>query len=132
MEEKDYVTYEVAKILKEKGYIGTFDESCWRYGNDGKMYWFSRIGAYETVDKVEKYYQRPNVQYPCPSLYEAQKWLREKYQIHLDVSIYAEFGWACDVSDISTNEFKCLDFIEKANSYEEALNAGVKKAMDFI
>lgn len=49
---EDYVSFEVAKLLKEKG----FDEECQKYYGDYK--------------------------YPCPTLQMATKWLRENFNMN--------------------------------------------------
>lgn len=55
MIEEDYVSFETAKLLKEKG----FDEECQKYYGDYK--------------------------YPCPTLQMAVKWLREVHHWHIFV-----------------------------------------------
>lgn len=52
---EDYVSFEIAKLLKEKG----FDSECQQY-----------YGDYE---------------YPCPTLQMAMKWLREIHRIDIEV-----------------------------------------------
>ena len=53
MIQEDYVSFEVAKLLKEKG----FDEECQKYYGDYK--------------------------YPCPTLQMAMKWLRKVHEIFI-------------------------------------------------
>ena len=138
MEEKDYVTYEVAILLKEKDYCIPFNVDAYRYGNDGKRYWFSGIGVYETVDKVEDGYQRPNITYPCPTLYEAAKWLRNKHNL----CVFVEGYYNSDTDNVFTATicnkiteypfFEYRDSVDCFKTYEEALNEGIKKALNFI
>lgn len=135
MKNEEYITYEVAKLLSEKGYSLPFTVDTYRYGNDGKRYWFSGIGAYETVDIVENRYQRPNITYPCPSIYETAKWLRDNHNLY----IFVEGYYNSDTDNVFTasicNKIAEYPFFEyKASvdcfkTYEEALNEGIKKAL---
>ena len=138
MKEEDYVSFEVAKDLNDKGYKQPYDEDCYRYGDDGKRYWYSRIGSYETVDKVTDYHQRPNTTYPCASLSEAQKWLREEKQIW--VYVYPEYYQTIEyrvrivtfdnLVDDRKNKGTILHlWFEK---YEQALNLGIREALKMI
>lgn len=57
MIEEDYVSFETAKLLKEKG----FNEECQQYYGDYK--------------------------YPCPTLQMAIKWLREVHHYYIQVML---------------------------------------------
>lgn len=87
MIQEQYVSYEVAKLLKEKGFQINPKLDYWKIGSDGTMYFMSSIGAY-TSDKNNKYaYYRPADSYPAPTQQMAMRWLREAYKIHLDIGI---------------------------------------------
>lgn len=123
MNKEDYVSLEVAKLLKEKGYSWPCDSF---YTLDGFIQFrtiadnFNRLTAYSR---------------PC--LYEAQKWLRVKHNIHIVVDNFAS-GYGVflykadngtrltDLADRGPNEGGCWD------SYEEALNAGIFEALKLI
>ena len=124
----DYVSFEVAKLLKEKGYKQSFDESHYEYGDDGNSYWYSCIGAYDIVDNVTNRYERPRITYPCPTLWETQKWLRRERNIH--IVIYHSSDWNHTICNISENEWlsEGYDF----DTYEEALNEGIKEALNLL
>ena len=64
---EDYVSFEVAKLLKEKG----FDEECQQYYGDYK--------------------------YPCPTLQMAMKWLRKTHNIVMYIIPNIEFENEYDV-----------------------------------
>jgi hypothetical protein len=82
---EDYCSYEVAKLLKNKG----FDEEC--------------IGAYsETNHTITKF--EPNVKnsevgplmYSAPTHQMAMKWLREVYGIFIAINNDdLDFNWQC-------------------------------------
>lgn len=65
---EDYVSFETAKLLKEKG----FNEPCW--------FWYSPIG------ELNRHYSEPAKSSPCyetacPTLQMAIKWLMKKHNI---------------------------------------------------
>lgn len=126
MNKKDYVSLEVAKLLKAKG----FDKYC-----------RNTYSEYDNKITIASVFTRKNTElnnncYSCPTLYEAQKWLREKYMIYIsslptkDNSITV---WYFQVvkdtfedaiySRVSPNTF---------NTYEEALNEGILEALKAI
>ena len=83
---EDYVSYEIAKLLKEKG----FDWECFQY-------W------YEEGNKLihsQSIYPIQNISNPsffgpaAPTLQSARKWLKEKYNILLVV----DYEYECDTT----------------------------------
>ena len=61
---EDYVSFETAKLLKEKG----FDEVCYvNYSSNGSTMHFN--------------YQAPSDGVPCPTLQMAMKWIQERFNI---------------------------------------------------
>lgn len=71
MIEEDYVSFETAKLLKEKG----FDENT-------HMWWYTvygELGEYDVTDRG----RRPELYINAPTLQMAMKWLREVYDIHV-------------------------------------------------
>ena len=116
---EDYVSFEVAKLLKEKG----FDEKCFTvYNNDGKFY-DTRYGI------------APSIEIPAPTLQMAMKWLRENHNIHITgvpngigenvfyMGIYRkyDYGWTY-ISDCLDEEYKEAEFYTP----EEACEAAIK------
>lgn len=97
MNNEDYVSLEVARLLKEKSY--------------------------------------PDPKGFAPTLYEAQKWLREKHNIHIDVRCTAyckplnRCDYMCEVFALSDHIF-CDTKV--SHKYEEALNEGILKALQII
>lgn len=85
MNTEDYVSLEVAKLLKEKG----FREPCNaiyyvnRSGNSSLQIMFC-LNEFEYLSKHNDGFQ---YEYLAPSLYEAQKWLRNKHQLHISVCV---------------------------------------------
>jgi len=75
---EDYVSFETAKLLKEKG----FDESCYqKYDSDEELS-FNHVGYINSEKPCEDFYAL------APTLQMAMKWLREVHDIYIDISIY--------------------------------------------
>lgn len=138
---EELVTLETAKLLKEKG----FDWKCERTID---------------CDKIARRYDRPQdisccteidgelVEFLCPTLYVAQKWLRETENIHV-LSIpkiahsYNNFGETVNTEvafyywDIyivgDRHKHIVQDFvINQFSTYEEALEDGIQEALKLI
>lgn len=101
---EDYVSFEIAKLLKEKG----FDEECQQY-----------YGDYE---------------YPCPTLQMAMKWLRKERGIAIIPIISSildneRFLWDVKVVVAKTNETYSQGWIyeEPERACEAALKYSLEK-----
>lgn len=129
MNKEDYVSLEVAKLMKEKGY----DEPCETEVNIYLGTW-----AYCDYDHVgARNSNLPTNKASYPTLYEAQKWLRNNHNIHIVIDNYAcGYAWFLYKADNGTriseyaedgpNDGGCWD------TYEEALNAGILEALKII
>lgn len=85
MNTEDYVSLEVAKLLKEKGFREPFNAIYYvnRSGNSSLQIMFC-LNEFEYLSKHNDGFQ---YEYLAPSLYEAQKWLRNKHQLHISVGM---------------------------------------------
>lgn len=134
MNKEDYVSIEVAKLLKEKG----FDEYCntCYYYHDNE--WILQDGNNKNRINGKDWMSRPN-------LYEAQKWLRETHLIHIDVGMCGDYSTDADGNKAAEWEFWTFDMYYTTNftnhiynckgeynTYEEALNAGILEALKLI
>lgn len=133
METNDYCSYEFSKKLKEAG----FDEPCdhyWykAYSNSGEM----KMRQASADDYNNDDWNVPHCS--APTLWHAQKWLREKEKI--DVLVYnCACGYIWEVSK-ANNGTGLILFDEKGDdensgcwtSYEAALSAGISAALELI
>lgn len=110
---EDYVSYETAKLLKEKG----FDEKCYcHYSSDGRTQHWN--------------YQSPIDGISAPSLQMTMKWLRNTYNVHV-VPKYDFYGgfYTGRIYDgrretaMERNDYIALTGYSK---YEEAAEAAIK------
>lgn len=72
---EDYVSFETAKLLKEKG----FDESCYQKYDDEGYLSFNHVGYINNEKPCDDFYAL------APTLQMARKWLRLKYKIDIDI-----------------------------------------------
>ena len=118
---EDYVSFEIAKLLKEKG----FDEECRAF------YVKSKECGIELFHAKEPYNYNNNV-HPCtsaPTLQMAMKWLREVHKIHIEIGYNAGYFPVC--ISISTNEsipYKPMQ--GKPFTYEQACEAAIKYCLE--
>jgi len=88
---EDYVSFEVAKLLKEKGF------------NDVPVYtyYLSYGGFYLSPMAVtnKKLYAQGHI--AAPTLQMAMKWLREVHNLHCAVDYDYVLGWYCQITSLT-------------------------------
>ncbi len=144
---EDYVSFETAKLLKEKGfkqwcrrYYGvdvrhkgksiSFDEECELkdegFGNEieyveGGQFCTCVYGN-DTEDKF----------YAAPTLQMAMKWLREVHKLYCDI-IVGDGDFVIDIISLKSGEFGC-EVAEPEScvylTYEEACEAGIMYCLE--
>lgn len=122
MNKEDYVSLDVAKLLKEKG----FDEQC-RYTYCGESE--EDIGV--SNNKNSSF---PQDIYSMPTLYEAQKWLRNEKGLYVEVSYMNSDYYIYEILTIPKHDLIGLSNREPFyyKSYEQALNNGIKEGLKLI
>ena len=125
MIQEAYVSFEVARLLDEKGYKEPFTD--YLYDEKGQ-----RVG-----------YVIPSKSYPCPTHQMAMAWLREKHNIHISVTIGCDadkdsvdciFYWA---GIAKFNNVSGIDYIDpfddkEFSSNEEAVEAALKYCLEEV
>lgn len=136
---EDYVSFEIAKLLKEKG----FDEKC-------SHYWQDEISKYSITKEIHKWTDSALAnteisspkRFSAPTIQMATKWLREVYGIFISIcngnhkkdnrdtstpdNVYYFFVITDDRA-VYEEEKQCLkEFI----SYEEAAEAAIKYCLE--
>lgn len=117
---EDYCSYEVSKLLKEKG----FDEETEDYyrKKDKSLEWAS---AWTRA--------LPDEYYPCPTHQMAMKWLREVHHAIIVLKPATFSGeectsWGCDIWCGDNFEKEIFPFV----SYEDAVEAAIKYSLEII
>jgi len=114
---EDYVSFETAKLLKEKG----FHEVCkCQYGRHGDIGWTSSNNGNITT-------------FARPTLQMAMKWLREK-GIYITI-VYGDYPslnkvfYTPQIDSLEGFDLP-IDFYKEYDKYEEAEEAGIKYALE--
>lgn len=129
---EDYCSYEVAKLLKEKG----FDWMCNSYyTNLGRVFdhFCCHYFADDEHDRVDILTQTLR-----PTHQMAMKWLREVHNKHCDIGYDIDLGWFFQIIDLKETveydylETKCYHTENEIgfNSYEEAVEAALKYVLE--
>ena len=109
---EDYVSFEVAKLLKEKGFITPCK---WLYCRDGTFWYIGSVWDKEM--------------FPAPTLQMAMKWLREEKNVYIEIRRSVNtflFGAIIRKSD----EDNFHQIPRTLDSYEQAVEAALKYALE--
>jgi len=128
MVEEDYVSFEVANLLKEKGFDGTC-YACYEYFESGVTLYRGWPFEYKGTP-VKNSHDRIK----CPTLQMAMKWLREEKHIYIQIMLDS---FACEGSSgyyvvlqktDSDYESMLSDFVEAVfyETYKEAAMEAIK------
>ena len=124
---EDYVSFETAKLLKEKG----FDENCSRSYVKDKLAVSQGFNNsyYATMYSDDSY--RP---ISAPTLQMAMKWLREKWGVQIEITIVGTNTWESPTKWMYGFRCQTKDVIDRGNtdfsSYEEACEAAIKYCLE--
>ena len=118
---EDFVPFELAKKLKEKGYPqrcgGKYDMIGACYFKDGRLYEDGCIAPIEDC-------------FTAPRIDQVLKWLREEKKIHIAIDIWGR-TWGYDILTLpsgSSSHWTAYD--DKINSYEQSALAGIEYVLD--
>lgn len=119
MEHEPHVSLDTANLLKQAG----FDWNCQGFYKENVFYSGS-------IEYCSNYYYQESVYVKAPSLYVAQRWLREVKEMCIVVFpvenrftfIIVKFG----------EKFNQDDYILEYHTYEEAQETGIKRALGLI
>lgn len=118
MNKEDYVSFEVAKLLEEQG-CNLESDKYYIGGRYTESYFVQ--DANDTVVSA-------------PTLYEAQKWLKN-LGYYVEVCVIGKNEWEFIIYNLIDEQEPCVymkSSKNKYNTYEEALNEGIKEALKLI
>ena len=117
---EDYVSFEIAKLLKEKG----FDAECDYLYADGKLV---RAQGYAcNWNDGETLFADYKNECSAPTLQMTMKWLRE-HNIALNVCYFlGMWYYSMYRTDVNSSGFTSKDF----DTYEQACEAGIKYCLE--
>lgn len=108
---KDFVPFELAVKLKEKGFT---KETAHHYNDKGEIY----------VSLVDEEYP-----YPCPTISQVLKWLRDEKKIHIVIDFDGGMSWYYQIALYGLTTYE-KESEHKYNSYEQAALAGIEYVLD--
>ena len=135
--EKDYCDYETCVALKELG----FKERCVAYydteDNVGLLYntqWTYDVIPCQYCDLLESRNSATEYEVDAPTLYDAQKWLREEKKIEVGASWdNDEDNWYTYIKQIGFPDWSDTSVSHSCySSYEEALLEGVRASIKIL
>jgi hypothetical protein len=122
---EDFVSYEVAKLLKEKG----FDERICHYYDDEEF--LHRNSDLYVCNSAELF---DYISAPTPAM--AMKWLREKYGLFIQIWILSEKGYWFNIDKIKDKVFNHKSLYSTGlndiyfPTYEEATENAIKYCLE--
>lgn len=128
METTDYASYELAQKLKACGFNEPRDHYYCAFDNETDVrFWSihpaqSHNGFANPKDKVIA---------AAPTLWLAQKWLREKWGIHVFPTLESvnEVAYDCKVVYLRKEAYRLA---KRYSNYSQALSEGIKSALELI
>lgn len=118
----EFVTFEIAKKLKEKGFPQHMCDDGYITEEDEKY----DIGDKEMIWLIPDYL--PYIAAPIVS--QVLKWLRDEKGIHITICVCGD-GWFYEVINISSGKSLVEDYEDDMiQSYEEAAIAGIEYVLD--
>ena len=121
------IYFNTAKLAKDRG----FDIKCYNWYRDTDEKLYGRDGkSGGLIPPVSQGINR----YLAPTQALLQKWLREEHHIHVNADIDHTMMWIWSICplDPSSDLTKTIVSKEVFNSYEEALEQGLRKTLQQI
>lgn len=127
---EDYISYETAKLLKEKKFGWKCNTVYLEFEDDRIELRYEDKALYQEQTKVR--YCVPALL--APSLYNVMKWLREMHKINIVIGVASDDNnlYSLWKFDIWNGNYSIIwgDKQEKFNSYEEACEAAIKYCLE--
>ena len=135
---EDYVSFETAKFLKEKG----FDETCrafWKVWDKHTTLCDcspSHMFEYCHNSMLEQYNDDEELNIAAPTLQMAMKWLREVHGLFIFITTWKKLTNAvqyyCEIRNLDNPDFDTLASFtsNELYSYEEACEAAIKYCLE--
>ncbi len=115
---EDYVSYETAKLLKDKG----FDEPCLMcYTSDKKIGNYGHYNSYKNSDVFA---------ITAPTLQKAMKWLREVQYLWVDIDPVTGYKWTWSIWFMNEPNSKMGESSQVISTYREACEAAIKYCLE--
>jgi len=111
---EDFVSLEIAKLLKEKG----FDWGCYKvYNTEGV------VGISTTTEEVPINYKNIEYYFLCPTQQMTMKWLREVHKLHILIDAHESYAYESKIVFIwyvwNLNTHKKFTIINYSETFEQ-------------
>lgn len=123
---EDFVTFETAKKLKEKGFPQRPD-----YFNYSSYYDWDSLRKIHSLSNASVWFD-PNIDreniYFAPTISQVLKWLREEKKLHIIIpaSFDRDYWWEVRDFNRKLSEYSISEFV----TYKEAAIDGIKYVLD--
>ena len=131
--EKDYCDYDTCVALKELGY--KVPTSAYYMPNNNQLIFVSNpfrggyvIDCFYSHNSLPKDVMTANY-IDAPTMWEAQKWLREQRLLFIEINKILYGGYKFHVVDLTTYTEESCGYTD---GYEEALLEGIKEAVKIL
>ena len=141
---EDYVSFETAKLLKEKGFDGPCHKVWGTHGDSQTLIrapWFvegETVVNRESVDAAAKQYAyeyslNNNVEgYLAPTIQMVMKWLRDIHGLFIHIDVIREVScWLADIQDIK-GDVSIYPVKKLFPNYEEACENAIKYCLEIL
>ena len=124
---EDYISFETAKLLKEKGFDDEYTNAF--YDKNGNLYFIDILSDFSE-------HSDNDTDIAASTLYVAMKWLREVHHLHLSIDSYPHedncFYWCYKVLFMDESDLCSIKKHAKAsfNSFEAAVEAAIKYCLE--
>ena len=123
---EDYCSYEVAKLLKEKG----FNVPLWLYYDQNKEIILASWSGWEEDWNNCLFNNEPSPFISAPTHQMAMAWLREKYYISIELSALDAHFYVYTIYKLLNDKVKELYNDGVYESYEGAVEAALKYTLE--
>lgn len=123
---EDYVSFEIAKLLKEKGFNEIKCNTCYKWNGN----FCNNRRSMSGIDN--------EICYQAPTLQMAMKWLRKNFNMN-PVPYATSIGWYFEVFDLTHRDITSCALLYDAGipskekmlgTYEEACEAGIRYCLE--
>jgi len=117
---EDYVSFETAKLLKEKGFNEIKCNTCYKWNGN----FCNNRRSMSGIDN--------EICYQAPTLQMAMKWLRKAHKWHIEISRgeYGYFAYIMSTKNLSAENYSVQLEGRYDLSYEEACEAAIKYCLE--
>ena len=126
MIKEDYVSYEVAKLLKDRG----FDEPCHCFYEYKKRLYNDMYKYFPNGMKNSDHDKEGNKGVSAPTHQMACRWLREVYNVVIEINSIWIVGFGYNYIARIVVEGESKKCLKHYNYYEEAVEAAIKYTLE--